>query len=109
MLTLNNPNYLEIIIDKNPAKNILNLLINNDSNLSQIFNGILLVEFAWAIWALAAVWTGLLYIFSMGNDEQASKAKKNFVLIISGLIILLSALGIITLVRNLLESAKLGG
>ena len=69
----------------------------------------LLVEFASAILALAAVWTGLLYIFSMGNDEQASKAKKNFVLIISGLIILLSALGIITLVRNLLESAKLGG
>lgn len=69
----------------------------------------LLIEFASATLALAAVWTGLLYIFSMGNDEQASKAKKNFILIISGLIILLSALGIINLVRNLLESGKIGG
>lgn len=69
----------------------------------------LLIEFASAILALAAVWTGLLYIFSMGNDEQAGKAKKNFILIISGLIILMSALGIITLVRNLLENGKIGG
>lgn len=69
----------------------------------------LLIEFASAALALAAIWTGLLYIFSMGNDEQAGKAKKNFILIISGLIILMSTLGIITLVRNLLENGKIGG
>lgn len=66
-----------------------------------------LVGLASALLAFALVWTGLLYIFSMGNEEQATKAKKNIVSIITGLVVLLASFSIITIIRTLLTTGKL--
>ena len=67
----------------------------------------LLLALASGFLAFAFVWTGLLYIFSMGNEEQATKAKKNITSILTGLVILLFSLTIISIIRNLLETGKL--
>ena len=68
----------------------------------------MLLALASGFLAFAFVWTGLLYIFSMGNEEQATKAKKNITSILTGLVILLFTLSIITIVRTLLVTGKFG-
>lgn len=68
----------------------------------------MLLALASGFLAFAFIWTGLLYIFSMGNEEQATKAKKNITSILTGLVILLFTLSIITIVRTLLATGKFG-
>lgn len=66
----------------------------------------MLLALASGFLAFAFIWTGLLYIFSMGNEEQATKAKKNITSILTGLVILLFTLSIITIVRTLLVTGR---
>lgn len=77
------------------------------SRLATITN--LLFSAASVAMVFAAVWTGLIYIFSMGNEEQTKKAKKNFTYIIIGLILLLGSFTIIKVVINVITASKLAG
>lgn len=63
---------------------------------------------AGAVMALASVWSGLLYIFSMGNEETAGKAKKNFINILIGLVVLLMLFSISRLIYYLITTGSLG-
>jgi hypothetical protein len=56
-----------------------------------------------------AVWSGLLYIFSMGNEERTKKAKNNLIMILIGLVILLSSFTIVHVVVNIINGSGITG
>jgi len=67
---------------------------------------------AWAlgiagvIAVLALVYSGVMYITSGGNEEQAAIAKKNIVWVVIGLVLIASALIIVRVIINILNSGS---
>lgn len=69
----------------------------------------LLLAIASAAMVFGIVWSGLLMISSMGNEEQAKKAKSNLVMLIIGLFILLASFTIVGLIQNILKGTGISG
>ncbi len=70
-----------------------NPLSDNFSTIPQFVSGALkvMVMVALPIITLFMVYSGFLFVFAQGNQEQLSKAKTNFVYVVIGAILILGA------------------
>jgi hypothetical protein len=70
-----------------------NPLSDNYSSIPQFISGALkvMVMVALPIITLFMVYSGFLFVFAQGNQEQLAKAKTNFVYVIIGSILILGA------------------
>lgn len=70
-----------------------NPLNSNYSSIPQFISGALkvMVMVALPIITLFMVYSGFLFVFAQGNQEQLSKAKTNFVYVVIGSILILGA------------------
>lgn len=70
-----------------------NPLTDNFSSIPQFISGALkvMVMVALPVISLFIVYSGFLFVFAQGNQEQLAKAKTNFVYVVIGSILILGA------------------